>query len=482
MEVPELSDSANAIFPGLVLSLFAAEIAREEAEQAAARSGAPLASLGLWQTTGVCSSVQGFIDQVLNSVFNALHVNFGSSLPGVIIGGIFDFILGNARRAIRELINRLLAPVMDLIKTIAGVLGTASMIVSAIRPWSVRMTLEPASTRLAVGSEPPLEGTIRGRADLGGLDEWPADVADCAAQSGTPLPPLRPVGAACTWEVVQSRGPNSLITTTQTPAVLDNAAAAQLAYATRSEDEETAKGNPVNGWARVTMTIRRPELNQLRQTIINLVFAQLPAIVTQFVQPILGPIANDLLGKLQSMTDSKATAVLPVLYHERKEEPTPAPTREGDAPASILLEVYPLEGSSSPAIALQTEFTLDAATCDGERWEGTLRLLFTVDTVVVSLNLDETLPISWDFAGGDSATARSGPFQSVVVYQSGSRDPYAVMMDVDISRGRGDDGRTATLTFGMTATVDWAGEVERGPITNAANLGTPIAVKSGGDC
>jgi hypothetical protein len=68
-----------------------------------------------------------------------------------------------------------------------------------------------------------------------------------------------------------------------------------------------------------------------------------------------------------------------------------------------------------------------------------------------------------------------------VIYLSGTREPYTVLMDVDITRGRGEDGKTATLTFGMTATIDWAGDVETAPLSTATNLGTPIAVTPG-DC
>ncbi|MEZ4506922.1 MAG: hypothetical protein R2848_13995 [Thermomicrobiales bacterium] len=62
--------------------------------------------------------------------------------------------------------------------------AVAATVVSTIRPWTLRLTAAPPATRLAVGAEPGLPGVVDLTVDLGGFDEWPADVADCAAASG----------------------------------------------------------------------------------------------------------------------------------------------------------------------------------------------------------------------------------------------------------------------------------------------------------
>jgi hypothetical protein len=479
MPAPDAAESENVVFPGLVLTLFAAEIAKESAGDATAGVVAPLTAGGMRAfvaQTGICSTIQGFIDQTINSLFNALQVNFGNSVPGRILGGVLNFLLGGAKAAVQEAVKRILAPVLDVIKTIAGVIGTASLIVSAIRPWSLRMTPEPAATRLAVGAESPIPGTINCAVDLGGFDEWPADIADCAAQSGTPLPPLKPAGATCSWLIAQSRFPVPLMAPKTPPSTLDDNGAAAFAYVTLSEDEKTAKGTPINGWVRVTLTIERPELDRLRQTLANLLFAQLPAIVAQFVRPILGPVVDKLLVKLQSFTDTKSSVIVPVLYHEKKDDPTPVPTAEPGAPATVSVTFEPIAETPFPVL-----LAIDAATCNGIDWEGMLRVVFQVETEVVTLDLDQTRPIAWSFESGDSTTSRSGPFQAPLKYSAGGQDQYVVTTEWEIARELDDAGGTAALTFNVTATVAIAGMSETNTITGASNLGVPIPVTSGND-
>lgn len=477
MPIPDVAEPENAVYPGLVLTLFAAEVAKDNLEEATAGVVGPIGSGGVRAfvaQTGICSTIQGFIDRTLNALFGALQVNLGSSLPGRILGGTINFLLGGAKKLVREALQQLTAPVMDVIKTIAGVVGTASMIVSAIRPWSLRMIPSPAATRLAVGTEAPIPGDIQCQIDLGGFDEWPTHIADCAAQSGTPLPPLKPSGAACNWLIAQSRFPVPLVAPKDPPSVLDDNGGATFSYVTLSEDPETAKGTPIFGWVRVTLTVARPELDRLRQTLANLLFAQLPALVAQFVRPILGPTVDSLLAKLQSFTDSKSSTTFQVLYHQKKDDPTPEPEPGANKPATISVTFEPVGETPFPVF-----LTLDASTCDGSNWKGTFQVVFKVDTEVVTLDLDQTRPIEWSFDDGDSTTTEAGPFQAPLRYMSGGTDPYVVTTRLDISRAQDDAGGTASMTFGIEATVAIAGMRETNQITGSSNLGVPIPVTPG---
>lgn len=82
-----------------------------------------------------------------------------------------SWLLGLAVDAIRAAIKTLLAPIVAEIRGFAAIIGTAVMVVSAIRPWTARMRATPITNRLAVGAEAGLPGPLRCLIDLGGLDE-----------------------------------------------------------------------------------------------------------------------------------------------------------------------------------------------------------------------------------------------------------------------------------------------------------------------
>ncbi len=479
---PDIERARQATYPGLVLALFAAELARESTAAAGpipdatqllhrARPAAFVAPAAA--QAGVCSAAQGFIDRTLNALFGALHVDLGSSAPGRILGGIINWLLDKAQAAVRAALRELTAPVLNLIKTVAGVIGTVSVVVSALRPWSLRMTPVPADTRLAVGAEPPIPGAVTCGVDLGGLDEWPADLVDCAAQSGAPLPPLRPAGAPCSWAIEQSRlAP--LVQATAQPASLDQDGAAQFAYVTASEDEKTARGTPVDGWVRLTLTIQRPEVADLQRTISNLLFAQLPDIVARFVRPILGPTVDALLGKLSTLAESRASTTVRVLYHTPKEDdpdPEPEPEPAEAQPSSVAVSFDPLEFGPVSLVELS------AGTCDGTTWQGRMRLVLDLAGGVLNVEyMDQTLDVGWSFAGGDRTTTTVGPFETVVSSPLRDPEPYLVTYELGIERQRGADGRTSSLTFELATTLNYGGDTFDAYGPGYANTGVPIAV------
>ena len=110
----------------------------------------------------------------------------------------------------------------------------------------------PPSTRKAIGTEPGLPGTVTARVDLGGLDEWPTDIADCAMQAGVTLPPLKPVGAPIAWTMTQTD--DLAVQSAGQATVLDETGSARFRYATTQESVETSKGDPVEG----ELKIHRP--------------------------------------------------------------------------------------------------------------------------------------------------------------------------------------------------------------------------------
>lgn len=458
--------------PALGMILFAAEVAREHATTAGMTPAGVRALMPVAMQGGICSQVQGFIDNTINQLFSALTIDLGPSPLGQILGGIINGVIQGVRIPLRAAISALTKPVLDVIRDIAGVLGTVATVVSAIRPWTLQLTAAPVATRLAIGSEPGLPGEVTALVDLGGLDEWPADVADCAAQSGVPLPPLKPANARCTWMVTGSR-PN-LVQSDELPPALDANAKAVLKYHTLSEDEETAKGKPVYGWVMVTATVARPEVDDLKRTLSNLLFAQLPDILNQFVRPILGPIVDQLLGKIASLTDSQGKAMISVLYHEPK-EPTPTPEPTEEAGRSIDFTIVPLEE------VFPVSIRISASSCDGEAWTGNVSLSFHPDFNAVWADIEGRSGVDWDFAGGDQATATSGPFDATLEFWNGNAMALSYTFDLTITRTTDTENDEAeTLSFDVIVHSTLDGDTESGQLTGGTNLGVPIPVVIGG--
>ena len=169
---------------------------------------------------------------------------------------------------VQKLIGLVTQPVLGYIARIAGVLGTVSLVVSFLRPWTIKVDDAPPSTRKAIGDEPGLAGAVTATVDLGGYDEWPTDIADCAQNAGVTLPPLKPVGAPIVWTLTQ---PDALaVPSDGIPTVLDSNGSAVYSYATTQESVETSKGDPASGLLAIHASIRRPAVAEAQQTISDL--------------------------------------------------------------------------------------------------------------------------------------------------------------------------------------------------------------------
>ena len=472
--------ATTQLIPSLALIVFAAEIAREHGAQAGASTGGVRALVPVAAQGGICSQAEGFIDSMIDRLFSMLTLDLGSSAPGVILGSIINGVILGVRVPLKAALASLTKPVLDLIRDIAGVLAIAGTVISTIRPWTLGLTAAPPATRLAVGSEPGLLGEVTALVDLGGLDEWPVDVADCAAASGVPLPPLKPANARCSWSVTGSR--LNLVQSDEQPPALDKDAKAILKYHTLSESEEVAKGDPVQGLVIVTATVARPEVDDLKRTLSNLLFAQLPDILNQFVRPYLGPVVDQLLGKITSLSDSQGRATIAVLYHQPpKETPTPEPEPEDDGGVSLDFTMEPTFPTSGAGGVLAVVISLSVASCDEVAWAGEVGLSAHFDSEGFRFDAEGVSPVAWSFAGGDRATAAAGPFEGTIVIPQAASSPLTYSLDLAITRtvDSQNDG-AMSLTFDVVLHSAFFGSTEAAQLEQFTNLGVPIPVVAGG--
>ncbi|MGH2551301.1 MAG: hypothetical protein ACRDHN_18085 [Thermomicrobiales bacterium] len=468
-----IDHAATQQIPSLGMILFAAEVAREHATSAGMTPVGVRALVPSSIQGGICSQIQSFVDNTINSLFSALTIDLGTSPELMVLSNIINGIILGAKIPLKAALESVTKPVLDIIRDVAGVLGMAATVVSAIRPWTLQLDPEPRATRLAIGAEPGLPGVVKAHVDLGGLDAWPVDIADCAATSGVPLPPLKPENARCSWVVTGSR--QNLVFTDELPTALDKDAKAMMKYHTLSESEDVAKGKLVTGWVQVTAIVARPEIDDLKKTVANLLFAQLPAIVNQFARPILGPIVDQLLGKLTSLTDSRSTTMFAVTYHNPPDEtPTAEPEPTSEAGKSIEFSITAQEEIFPVSI------DVSASSCDGEAWIGEVHLSFhPVFGNAARSDFEASSDLMFDFGGGDVATTSVGPYNGTLDTFSGTRIPVSYVFDLTVTR-EVDENEAETLTFDViiNATVD--GDLARNPLVGATNVGVPIPVVEGG--
>lgn len=325
------------VFPTVVLATLSAELVRDAAAAGGTSSIAPRSLIGsrlasfrepvrggfAAPNAGTCSDVTSFVDDTIAAVFDALKVKSDGSTAGDIAAGIWNFLVDIGEVIVTGALDVITAPVLAVIRAVAGGVAVVAMVVSIIQPWALRVTADPAVTRLAVGNEPGLPGVFRAEVDVGGVDDWPADVADCAAAASVPLPAIGATGATITWQpFVQD--PSSLIGAGVGDPTIPEDTPGAIAWTTASETPEAAKGEERIGLVRSDVVVRRPGIRDLRIALQGLLFAQLPALVAAALEPILGPIIADLVDRIVELQDVRGSASVSVIYHVEPEE-TPKP-------------------------------------------------------------------------------------------------------------------------------------------------------------
>ena len=402
------------VFPNLVLALYAADTA----EFASSLSGAIASTAGTADSpppiatdaaspastgqsgfrslaggqvrlsrslvVGLCSRVQGFVNGTIAALFDAIgHLAqpqppaassgfFGSFIAGVTAGyglavGVVNGLIDVAHFLVQKLIGLVTQPVLGYIARIAGVLGTVSLVVSFLRPWTIRMDDAPPSTRKAIGDEPGLAGAVTATVDLGGYDEWPGDIADCAMNAGVTLPPLKPVGAPIVWTLTQQDA--LAVASAGIPTVLDSNGSAVYNYTTTQESLETSKGDPASGMLSIHASIRRPAVAEAQQTIANLVFDQIPSLIKPILQPLLQPAVQAVLAKIASVLDSTADTSVTVDFHSPPATTTTStPTTTAPPAAATPIEPCSLVTAQDAAAAMGSDLGVGLST--PEPWGG----------------------------------------------------------------------------------------------------------------
>jgi hypothetical protein len=360
---PDFRHSDNVVFPLAVLTLFVADAVQHADAPAPAGSATastsgsstpdhlradvqPAGYAAAPITDAPCTTISNFINNVLTTVFNALKLDpatvagyvsgkLGGGTAGLVVGALASWaasfwngLVSTAQNAVQSVIDAITGPVLNVLRTVIGGLGTIVMIASYLKQWGASILATPATNRFAVGSETAQTGQFIVTVDPNAeTQDWPPAVTDCAAAAGVPLPTLTKAGLPVTWTVLGDEPGLVTVGVAGPPftTVIDNDFSSTLGYTTGREDAQTAKGTLVAPTVTTTANVRRSEVDDLRKLVTGFITAQVPKVVAPVINPILAYYAELATQQLDKITAVQGSATIVVTHHVKR-PPTPSPS------------------------------------------------------------------------------------------------------------------------------------------------------------
>jgi hypothetical protein len=303
----------SLVFPSIALPLFTADAIKAigvpsgatKTAQAQA-DGHPAAGRGtavlMGPISAPCSLVSNFIQDVLDSVFNALKLNgpSGSSViakVGSFFVSLWNIAVSFAQQVVTGLVKAVGNAVVGKIALAAAAAASIAEVVSYITPWSAKVAANPASVALGGNA-----GSFKALVSSGSSSDYPTAVKDCAAALNITLPSLTAQGAKATWTLV---GP--LTATSATAVTLDHQGSSTLQYRTGPSPCGASATEVESGLATVTVT--RSAVDTLK-TLVNTWLTSLIGQAATYVKPLLQPLVNSMLSKLDSLTQVSGTGTV----------------------------------------------------------------------------------------------------------------------------------------------------------------------------
>jgi len=363
----DLHRAGDLIIPGLVQVLFVSDVATQLAPAIAAQNPTalgepPSSTTALASTPGVepagavtgtdegpCETFGGPISDVIFNVLQTLKelritaptIKTGIPFLDSLVQGIVDLSVGALNFAIQAGVQIVvgaakfaLAPILDAIALGAGVVAIVVNVLNAVKSWTVRVVPAEASTAMGVEGQSPITDEVKAVVDVGGLTEWPTELAACAHLANVTLPSLKPGAAQVFWSplVLAPGGIDLARVTGHEDALRDTATGgeATLTLQTGQEPKEQAENasGAHPGIVRVDVRIRRKEIEDLRTSVLDLLIKMLPKTgIVPLDDAVSGFIREPLDSMLSEIVkvglDETASEFVTVVYHD---PPRPKPT------------------------------------------------------------------------------------------------------------------------------------------------------------
>ena len=520
---PDWTHPEQVVFPTAVLTLFEADLLQHAAatspaaSQPASQPASPASaqsSDAAWRggalhiedaslVTAPCSTVSNFVNAILDKVFNLLKVNptdvsnfvngvVGGGVLGAIAGGVAGFLAGFwnhavdlAEQAAKSVLKALTQPVLNAIALVVGGVAVISMIRSYLQQWTAAVTPDPAGNTFPV--QPSVnKGNVTVAIDTNAeIQDWPAQLVDCAKAADVELPTLAKAGSPVTWTTDQQE--LALITPGTLNGTLDTNLKQTLTYVTGNEDATThTKGTLVSPTVTANVRVRRTEVEQLRTFVTAYVTGKVPAIVAPVLNPILAAyieLATQYLDKITAVT---GTTTFVVSHHIPKTpslSPSPASVSCSSNGTTIPAGTY--SGPIDATLTTQMHLNLPGASIPNagggdERMTGNVKVVSDGTKVTGTMTLSELglshvgLPGSVNVHtvsnGGLTATI-SGPASNPVV--DGTFSGEWASLDAPVINGSG--SATSPVHAGLHITRVGCGSISGDAIAMFAEFASSVA-------
>ncbi len=398
----------GVVLPLEVLDLFAGDVAQsvEVARGEPASSAGGAGGGGPVSLDTPCTSLTGFISSTLTSIFDALKLDpqqvqdylqgHVGGFVGTLLGwlgrigaSIVDGLVDILHATVQQVVDTFTAVVISRLQVVIGSVYALAQIVAWVTPHSVQVTPQPATNRVAVGTEPDQLGTFT--ATVPDNDETaglPKQMIDCGNFAHVHPPTVTRAGAAVHWVVGDPAHIAQVIGPAGPPYddVMGPDISDSLHYRTGRVQDRTGQQNVAPLQAAVT--VQRSEVQQLREMLDAALAANL-GILAPLARKFLSPLLDLVESKLAGLLDIAGHSIIPVLYWGSTPPAStpscpsggtiPAGSYSADVDAQIHTQLLvTLKGQQFLAGAAQTLARGRVElTSDGSQVSGTVRLTGT---------------------------------------------------------------------------------------------------------
>jgi len=375
---------AQAEFPGVVLVLFASDLADHantspgapsggpEVSPAAIRASLPMARLAIpvgagrahgieANDGGICSETANWVRGAIAGLFAALKVADVGSPAVRIVKGIWNWLVDKAQAAVQGLLDAVDTAVLGTIRSVADSISAAAMQIASLMPQSIRIQAAGAGggATFKLGAD-PLPGTYTATVTSGDLPDWPAVLKDCTETANISLPDFHSKGTDLVWGPLEAPA-NPLLSSTEgnkMADVTDASGRASWAFLTSVDPGGDPPGEQRNQFDEMPVTVHRPEVQQARDKLSSALLGSIPGLLRPYVGALFAPYLDGLQSRINTLLDAHGRGVAIIVFHDQG-SPRPTPSAPPSPAPSGACSPNPLAGTYAGTATSTSRETID---------------------------------------------------------------------------------------------------------------------------